>query len=143
MLGEKTVFFKFDFFFLTFDPKHDNDKWSHSFCGYKKTIFFSDHSSGKIYRQNDDVPIVHFSTNFQRKSRRPYGPWEKKILIQNNSKDAQEQKLSTLFYKSFLFWTNEKKKWAHKRKFSPSRQCWCKKLTFFWLLLLLTFVLFL
>ena len=34
---------------------------------------------------------------------------KKNFLGQNNSKDTQEQKLSTLFYKSFLFWTNEKK----------------------------------
>ena len=39
-----------------------------SFADVKNHFYFSDHSSENLYRQNDDVPIDHFATNFQKKS---------------------------------------------------------------------------
>ena len=36
-----------------------------------KTLFFFDHSSGKIYRQNENRVIVHLLTIFHDKSPRP------------------------------------------------------------------------
>ena len=79
-----------------------------SFAEIKNHFYFSDHSSENLYRQNDGVPIDHFATNFQKKSL-DLMDHEKKMLIQNNSKDAQLQILSWTFDKSFLFLTNEKK----------------------------------
>ena len=38
------------------------------FADIKSQFLFSDDSSENLYQQNDDVPIDHFVTNFQKKS---------------------------------------------------------------------------
>ena len=122
----ENAFFQIWLFFLTFDTKHDNDKWSQSFCGDKKTFFFFRSFFWKNISTKWRCPDRPFCDYFSEEKPPTLWSMKKIIFLQNNSKDAQLQILSCTFDKSFLFWTNEKKKWAHKRKFSPSRQRWCK-----------------
>ena len=58
----------------------------------KKNIFFPDHSSGKRFRQNDDVPNVNLQLFFQKKSPQPLGH-EKKMNVQNKTKFSEEKNL--------------------------------------------------
>ena len=62
-----------------------------SFADMKNHFYFSDHSSENLYRQNDDVPIDHFATNFQKKSLDLMDHEKKKLLVRNNSKEAQKK----------------------------------------------------
>ena len=76
-------------------------------------MFFPYHSSGKRFRQNDDVPIVNLQLFFRRNPPPP-GAWKKKLNVQNKTKVGEEKKLSCLFRDSFLFWTYEKKTLTHQ-----------------------------
>ena len=139
MLGEKTVFFKFDFFFwlLTQNMIMTNDHIR--FADIKKHFFFQIILLEKyidkmtmsrssifrlIFRGKADDLMVH----------------EKIFFWSKTTQKMLKNKNSVPFFTNPFCFEQTKKKRAHKRKFSPSRQRWCKKLTFFWLLL--TFVLF-
>ena len=117
---------------MTFGTIHDYTKWLHSFCGYKKPFFFSYHSSGKTFRQNDDVPIVNLQLFFRRNPPTS-GAWKKKLNVQNKTKVGEEKKLSCFFRDSFLFWAYEKKNKAWWTKFLVvlPPKCCCN---IFWLL---------
>ena len=58
----------------------------------KKTLFFSDHSSGEIYRQNEDRDIVKLLTIFHDKTPQPSAheyvlfSWETKQTWMKNQK---------------------------------------------------------
>ena len=104
----KTNFFQNGLFFLSFGTIDDNTKWLYSFCGYKKPFFFSDHSSGKRFRQNDDVPIVNLQRFFRRNP--PTSWWmKKKIECSKQEKSSWRKKPVMLFSKFFLVLSKQKK----------------------------------
>ena len=68
------VFTPFSFIFdylLSFEQRDEITLHNPSIADLKKTLFFSDHSSGKIYRRNENRDIVHLLTIFHEKSPRP------------------------------------------------------------------------
>ena len=83
-----------------------------SFADIKNYFLFSDHSSGKRFRQNDDVPIVNLQLFFRRN---PPDPWsmKKKMNVQSKTKVSEERNLRMLFSKFFLV-LNKKKTFMHQ-----------------------------
>ena len=88
----------------------------HSLCGYKKNRFiFSDHSSEKRFRQNDDVPIVNLQLFFRRN---PPDPWamKKKWLFKTRQK-LVKKKTSDGAFETLSCFEQTKKVSPYERNF--------------------------
>ena len=103
-----------------------------SFADIKNHFFFSYHSSGKTFWQNDDVPIVNLQLFFRRNPPTSWG-MKKQMNVQNKTKASEEKNPSWSIRNSFLFWTNKKKVSPYERKFLLvlPLKCWSN---IFWLL---------
>ena len=97
-----------------------------SIADLKKTLFFSDHSSGEIYRQNEDRDIVKLLTIFHDKTPQPSAPWICFFLWGNKTNMGEEPRNKgncTVFF-SFRIYTKKNishknpiwhKKWLHQQ----------------------------
>ena len=57
-----------------------------SIADVKKTLFFSDHSSGEIYRQNEDRDIVKLLTIFHDKTPPTFCPMNMFFFVGKQNK---------------------------------------------------------
>ena len=74
-----------------------------SFADIKNHFYFSDHSSENLYRQNDDVPIDHFATNFQKKSLDLMDHEKKNCWFETTQKKLKKKFSYALFLNRFCF----------------------------------------
>ena len=105
----ENAFFQIWLFFLTFDTKHDNDKWSQSFCGDKKTFFFFRSFFWKNISTKWRCPDRPFCDYFSEE--KPTTLWfmKKKIFRSKQLKRCSTTN-SLLFFWQILFVLNKRKK---------------------------------
>jgi len=101
-----------------------------SIADLTKTLFFFDHFSRKIYRQNDDRNIVQLLTIFHEKSPRPSAAWIWFFLVENKTNIGEEQNARWKFSFFFLFWIHKKtfhtKTHFGSKNTASTRSGWCK-----------------